>query len=712
MTKKIWIFIVILIAFAVISVVQEQKQEDDSLGSSSGTREWVFNRSSGLVRSLTNTQGTLISNSGSTATTSAVTLEVIGDSLFDAATSTNFAVTGLTAVRCVESGTGGHLLSAAAACGTGGGAAWEAFGGDINVLTSTTTGAAILVNNSSSTISTLRVPDNLFATTTLIDTLTLTNALTVANGGTGISTCTDGGIILGSGTGPFTCLAVATNGQIPIGDGTTDPVLNEIDGTANEITVTNGAGTITLSIPDAVTLVTLTLTNDLTVVNGGTGAGTFTDGGVLLGSGTSPITAMAVLGNGAIIVGDGTTDPVALTAFTSSIGTLRHEQGGLEFDASGITTGGLVRGASAGVMSILAVGTDGQVLTAQADSSVAWEDAAGGAANLIATSTDQLGAALTITSPFVTSSSTSSFYFPLDLQVDGVAGIASSSPFAILSVENTGSGLSFAVNDEASDASPFVIAADGNVGIGTTVPSSTIHLVGTGDSLTFDRYTNSASPVTSLFRKSRGTVSSPLVVAAGDRVSNMVSQAYDGSTFDTVSSIRVTARSVSGANVSGELDIRLNDTSGDLQTRMIILEDGNVGISSTTPFALLSVEQTGSGLAFAVNDVANDATPFVIDASGNVGINTAAPGFVFDVNDSAGNTLFTVEDGGTVGNATTTGVHVFGSDTDTSTSTVIIGNPEGTRGGCLEFESVDASHTTIRVYYNGTTRVEEAGTCR
>lgn len=218
----------------------------------------------------------------------------------------------------------------------------------------------------------IQVP-HINATTTLIDTLTLTNALTVANGGTGISSCTNGGLILGSGTDPFTCLGVAANGQIPIGDGTDDPVLNEIDGTANEITVTNGSGTITLSIPDAVTLVTLTLTNDLTVANGGTGASTLTDGGVLLGSGTSAITAMAVLGDGAIIVGDNSTDPVALTAFTSSTGDLRHEAGGLEFDASAITTGGIVRGASSGVMSILAVGTDGQVLTAQADGSVDWE---------------------------------------------------------------------------------------------------------------------------------------------------------------------------------------------------------------------------------------------------------------------------------------------------------------------------------------------------
>jgi len=72
----------------------------------------------------------------------------------------------------------------------------------------------------------------------------------VPAGGTGAGTFTDGGILLGSGTGAFTALGAATNGQIPIGDGTTDPVLATLTGTASEVTVTNGAGTITLSLPN------------------------------------------------------------------------------------------------------------------------------------------------------------------------------------------------------------------------------------------------------------------------------------------------------------------------------------------------------------------------------------------------------------------------------------------------------------------------------
>ena len=61
---------------------------------------------------------------------------------------------------------------------------------------------------------------------------------------------------------------------------------------------------------------------DVAVSHGGTGASSLTDGGVLLGSGTGAITAMAVLADGEMIVGDGTTDPVAESGATlrTSIG--------------------------------------------------------------------------------------------------------------------------------------------------------------------------------------------------------------------------------------------------------------------------------------------------------------------------------------------------------------------------------------------------------
>ena len=99
---------------------------------------------------------------------------------------------------------------------------------------------------------------------------------------------------------------------------------------------------------------------NLDVDRGGTGATSLTDGGVLLGSGTSAITAMAVLADGEIIIGDGTTDPVALDAFSASDGTLKVAHGGT--GAATLTDGGILVGAGTSAITALAVLTNGQLL--------------------------------------------------------------------------------------------------------------------------------------------------------------------------------------------------------------------------------------------------------------------------------------------------------------------------------------------------------------
>ncbi|KKM72920.1 hypothetical protein LCGC14_1415730 [marine sediment metagenome] len=60
---------------------------------------------------------------------------------------------------------------------------------------------------------------------------------------------TDHGLLLGAGTDPLTSLAVAANGEIPIGSAGADPILATITGTANQVISTPGVGSITLSLP-------------------------------------------------------------------------------------------------------------------------------------------------------------------------------------------------------------------------------------------------------------------------------------------------------------------------------------------------------------------------------------------------------------------------------------------------------------------------------
>ncbi|MDA2921427.1 hypothetical protein MYX76_18375, partial [Desulfobacterota bacterium AH_259_B03_O07] len=56
-----------------------------------------------------------------------------------------------------------------------------------------------------------------------------------------------------------------------------------------------------------------------------------------------------------------------------------------------------------------------------------------------------------------------------------------------------------------------------------------------------------------------------------------------------------------------------------------MLDTGLVGIASTTPTGLLSIENTGSGYTFYATDDTDDTSPFVINASGNVGIGISNP---------------------------------------------------------------------------------------
>lgn len=83
----------------------------------------------------------------------------------------------------------------------------------------------------------------------------------VANGGTGQSSLTDHGVLVGSGTSPVDALAVGTNGQVLLGSTGADPVFGTLTTPNSTLTYTTGAGSLGVDVASsflAQTTVTLT----------------------------------------------------------------------------------------------------------------------------------------------------------------------------------------------------------------------------------------------------------------------------------------------------------------------------------------------------------------------------------------------------------------------------------------------------------------------
>lgn len=100
----------------------------------------------------------------------------------------------------------------------------------------------------------------------------------VAGGGTGATTLTNHGVLVGQGTSPIVALVVGTNGQTLVGSTGLDPVFSTL--TSSSLSYTNGAGTLAINI-----------TAPISIANGGTNATSMTNtNGVSYFDGTSLVT--------------------------------------------------------------------------------------------------------------------------------------------------------------------------------------------------------------------------------------------------------------------------------------------------------------------------------------------------------------------------------------------------------------------------------------
>ena len=141
----------------------------------------------------------------------------------------------------------------------------------------------------------------------------------------------DGAVELGHASD--TTIARASSGVISVEGSNVIMASNDVSALTDSTSASIGIGTIELGHASDTTIarssagvVTIegaeVRTGTVPVSKGGTGTTSLTNGGVLLGSGTGAITATAVLGDGEMLVGDGTTDPAIESGATlrTSIG--------------------------------------------------------------------------------------------------------------------------------------------------------------------------------------------------------------------------------------------------------------------------------------------------------------------------------------------------------------------------------------------------------
>jgi hypothetical protein len=181
----------------------------------------------------------------------------------------------------------------------------------------------------------------------------------VTDGGTGATSLTDGGVLLGSGTGAITAMAVLADGAMIVGDGTTDPVaetgatlrtsigvgtgdspyFTEVNiGNASDTTLArSSAGNVTIET----NLIYRAGGTDVPVADGGTGASTLTQNGALIGNAANAVTAVDMSTKGGLLVGDGTGNPSVLAVGANGLALVADsgETTGLKYASAGVGLG-------------------------------------------------------------------------------------------------------------------------------------------------------------------------------------------------------------------------------------------------------------------------------------------------------------------------------------------------------------------------------------
>ncbi len=140
-----------------------------------------------------------------------------------------------------------------------------------------------------------------------------------------------------------------------------------------------------------------------------------------------------------------------------------------------------------------------------------------------------------------------------------IGGTTASSTLSLQSTSGVGTtdAIIFKVGNNGATEG-MRINTSGFVGFGTSTPAASINVVNTTTAavrgILNEQYNSSTQAARSYYRKARGTYATPLIVANGDQLSNLIFAGYDGSAFNITSAIQaVVSGTVAATRVPSKL---------------------------------------------------------------------------------------------------------------------------------------------------------------
>lgn len=248
------------------------------------------------------------------------------------------------------------------------------------------------------------------------------------------------------------------------------------------------------------------------------------------------------------------------------------------------------------------------------------------------------------------------------------SGTADNSPFFISSTGNIGIGtfeenalvditstaafhlLKVSDSGNSAETTPFIIDLAGNVGIGTTIRNPRFTIDGSGDGsgdrFVWNALTNSNRSLEVAFIGSGtpgtggpallGCITNTTAVVVG------VNSCLAGED-DAIAGSSLNFQFWGGFVGIGTFDV------GD----KLIVQNGNTGVGTTNPGALLEISSSASQDLFKISDSAGaDTTPFIINSNGNIGIGTSTSSAPLDIVAADNSTAMRVKIGATQANVT------------------------------------------------------------